>query len=184
MAFPNKSMSRDIDLRLDQPLAESRDLPVPPLGSLDTPAFRRRYHSTQLAIITGIFAFGGVICSLPFVGGDEEFPRPHHWLRQSYSSPVMASPQEPAPAPSAPQNAPLRSNREDKTAAFQQHRVCHRRSTGRSVRPTPGFRALAALRTKWAKFTGNLRRHPMSLNFTRDLAFGSGSKPSQRRLEG
>jgi hypothetical protein len=184
MAPPNKSASRDIDLfRFDQPRAESPDLPLPPVGSLATPASRRRYHSTQLAIIVGIFACGGLICSLPSVDRDEEFPRPHRWLRNSYSTPVIASPQERVPAPSNPQSAPLRSNSEDKTAALQQRPVCHRKSTDRSDRPTLGFRPIAALRTKWAKFTGTLRRHTMSFNFSRDLAFGSGSKSSQRRVE-
>ncbi len=184
MALPNKSGSGDIDLfHPRQPLAESPDLLGPRLGSLDAPACGRRYHSTQLAIITGVFACGGLICSLLLVDGNEDFPQPHHWLRKSYSPPVMASPHGPAPAPSTPQSAPLRSNSEDKTAALQQRRVCHRKSTGRGDRPTPGFRPLAALRTKWAKFTRNLRRHTMSFNFTRDLAFGSRSKASQRCLQ-
>jgi hypothetical protein len=183
MASPNKSRSGDIDLfRFDQPLAESPDLLLRPFGSLDTPAFRWRYHSTQLAIITGIFACGGLICSLALVDGDEELPQPHHWLRQSYISPVVAWPQAPEPTPSTPQSAPRRSNSENKTAALTR-RVCHRKATGRSDRPTPGFRLLVALRTKWSKFTGSLRWHTMSFNFTRDLVFGSGSKSSERRLE-
>jgi hypothetical protein len=184
MASPTKSRSRDIDLlRLDRPLVEPPDLLLPQLESLDTPAFRPRYHSTQLAIISGMFACGGLICSLVFVDGDEELPRPHHWLRQSYSLPATASPEAPPPVPSASQSAPLRSNTEDNTARLQQRRVGHRQSTGRSDRATPGFRPLATLMTKWAKFTENLRRRMMSFNFSRDLAFGSGSKSGQRRLE-
>jgi hypothetical protein len=182
MAPPNKSRSGDIDLfRLDQPLAESTNLPSSPFGSVDTPTFRRRYHSTQLAIITGVFACGGFVCSLPLVDGDKELP--HHRLRQTYSSPVMTSPHRPATEPSVPQSAPLQSKSEAKTAALQHRRVCHRKSFGRRDRQIPGLRLLAALRTKWAKFTRNLRRHTMPFNFRRDLAFGSESKSSQRPLQ-
>ena len=184
MAPPNKSASRDIDIfRVDQPLAESLDLLFPPIGSVDTPACRRRYHSIQLAVITGVFACGGLICSSLLVGGDEEFPRPHHWLRQPYSSPVMVSSQGPAIATSTPQNSPLRSNNE---GALHPRRIGARKSAshpGRISRATLRFRPLVALRTRWAKFTGNLRRHRMPFNFSRDLAFGSGRKSGQRRLE-
>jgi hypothetical protein len=181
MAPPNKSRSGDMDLfRLDQPLAESTDLPSSPFGSLNMPTFRRRYHSNQLAIITGIFACGGFVCSLPLVDGDEELP--HHRLRQTYSSPVVTSPQGPTTAPSIPQSGPIQPNSEAKTAALQHRRVCHRKSSGRRDRPTPGLRLLAALRTKWVKFTRNLRRHTMPFNFRRDLAFGSG-KSSPRPLQ-
>src|SRR5438874_1185583 len=185
-ASPNKSASSNIDLfRLDQPLAESSDRLLPQLGSLDTPACRRSYHSTQLAIITAIFAGGGLICSLLLLDGDEEIPRPHHWLRQSYSSPVIVSPQGPAAAPSTPQNPPIRSNNDDKSA-LQPRRISARKSAshpGRIGRTTRGFRPLIALRVKWTKFTANLRRYTMPFNFSRNLAFGSGSKSCQRRFE-
>ena len=185
-ASPNKSASSNIDLfRLDQPLAESSDRLLPQLGSLDTPACRRRYHSTQLAIITAIFAGGGLICSLLLLDGDEEIPRPHHWLRQSYSSPVIVSPQGPAVAPSAPQNPPIRSNNDDRSA-LHPRQIGARKSAshpGRIGRTTRGFRPLIALRAKWTKFTANLRRYTMPFNFSRNLAFGSGSKSCQRRFE-
>jgi hypothetical protein len=174
MVSPNKSVSREIDLfRFDEPLAESTDLRLPWLGSLDAPARRRRYHSTQLAIITGTFACGGLICSLLLVDGDEEFPRAHHWLRQSYSSPVIASP-GPTTAPSIPQNPPIRSNEEDKSAPRPRW-IGARKSAShleRIGRATLSFRPLVALR--W---------HATPFNFSRDLAFGSGSKSSQCRLE-
>ena len=149
------------------------------------PACRRRYHSTQLAVITAIFAIGGLICSLLLLDGDEEIPRPHHWLRQSYSSPMIVSPQGPAAAPSAPQNPPIRSTNDDKSA-LQPRRISARKSAshpGRIGRTTRGFRPLIALRAKWTKFTANLRRYTMPFNFSRNLAFGSGSKSCQRRFE-
>ena len=186
------------------------------------PACRRRYHSTQLAIITAIFAGGGLICSLLLLDGDEEIPRPHHWLRQSYSSPMIVSPQGPAAAPSAPQNPPIRSSAvrsspryirdqlsakrarsrrsgesgvlanppirstNDDKSALQPRRISARKSAshpGRIGRTTRGFRPLIALRAKWTKFTANLRRYTMPFNFSRNLAFGSGSKSCQRRFE-
>jgi hypothetical protein len=186
MVPPNKSGSFDIDLfRFDQPGAESSDLLSPPFGPLDTPACRRRYHSTQLAIITGLFACGGLICSFLLIDGDEDFPRPHHWLRQSYSSPAITLPQGPAAAPFTPQKSPLRSNNEDK-AALPSHWIGTRKAVsrpGRIARKGVDFRPLVALRTKWTSFTETLRRHVMPSNFLRDLAFGPGSKSGQRRLE-
>jgi hypothetical protein len=186
MAPPDKSASSDIDLlRFDQPLADSPDLLLPPPVSVDAPACRRRYHSTQLAIIIGTFACGGLICSLLLVDGDEEFPRQHHWLRESYSSPVKASPQGSTTAPATPQSAPIRPNNEDKTA-LHPRRISARKSAShpeRIGRAVLGFRPLVALRTKWTDFTETLRRRAMPFNFSRDLAFGSGSKSGQRRLE-
>jgi hypothetical protein len=156
MVSPNKSVSREIDLFcFDQPVAESPDLRLPWLGSLYAPARRRRYHSTQLAIITGIFAGGGLICSLLLVDGNEEFPAPHHWLRRSHSSPVISSPHEPATAPSAPQNPPIWSNNEAES-------VLHPRQ-------------LAA--RKLPSHSGRIGRA------TTDLAFGFETKSSQCRLE-
>jgi hypothetical protein len=189
MAPPNKSGSRDIDLfHPGQSLPESSDLLVPQPGSLDRPACRRRYHSIQLVIITGVFACGGLICSLLLVDGNEDFPQPHHWLRQSYSPPAMASPQAPATTPSTPPNPPIRLNNEDKSA-LRQRRISARKSAcpparlGRAnigLRPPVALRsydrALLALRAKWRNFTGTIRRHTMSLNFVRNLDFGSGSK--------
>lgn len=189
MAPPNKSGSRDIDLfQPGRPLAESPDLLVPRLGSLDPPACRRRYHSIQLVIIIGVFASGGLICSLLLVDGNEDFPQPHHWLRQSYSPPAMASPQAPATAPSTPPNPPIRSNDEDKSA-LRQRRISARKSAcppGRIGGARVAFRspvvlrscerAVVALRAKWRNFTGTIRRHTMPLNFVRALDFGSGSK--------
>ena len=151
MVSPNKSVSRERDqFCFDQPLAESTDLRLPPLRSLNSRACHQRYHSTQLAIITGIFGCGGLICSLLLVDGNEEFPAPHHWLRQSHRSPVISSPQGPATAPSAPQNPPIRSNNEDESALHP--------------------RQLAA--GKLPSHSGRIGRA------TRDLAFGSETKSS------
>jgi hypothetical protein len=71
-----------------------------------------------LAIVTGVFACGGFFCSLFFVEGDADFPQPHHWLRKSYSSPVMTLP----PAASiVPQNIPPRLNHENKHCGIAAH---------------------------------------------------------------
>lgn len=181
---PDKSAPGDIEVfRSDCAFAESPNLPLPPTGSLDMPACRRRYHSAQLAIITGLFACGGLICSWLLVDGDEELPRPHHWLQKSYSSPVIGSPQGPVTAPSTPKNSPIRSNNEDKTAASQRRRMADLKlasSSSRSDRPAFGFRPVTDLRTKWTNFSGNLRDRG---NSVRNRALDFGRRLRQYRFQ-
>jgi hypothetical protein len=185
MVLPDKSASRDIEV-FERSFAESPNLPLPPPGSLDTPAWRRRYHSAQLAIITGLFACAGLICSWLLVDSDEEFPRPHHWLQKSYASPVMTVPPAPAGTRVIPQNLPLRPNREDKTAESQRRRTAIPKlasSSSRSDQPAFGFRPVIDLRTKWTNFSENLRDRGMSFNSVRDRAFDFGRRLRQYRFE-
>ena len=52
----------------------------------------RRYHSMQLALVIGLFACGGLICSMFFVVENDDFLGPRYWPRKSYSSPALATP--------------------------------------------------------------------------------------------
>jgi hypothetical protein len=144
-----------------------------PIAFVDSPARTRRYHSMQLAIVTGLFACGGFLCSLFFVEGDADFPQPHHWLRKSYSSPVMIMPPAPPGASIVPQNIAPRPNHESKTAALQHTRISHRElaaSQSHIDRATSGSRPVIALRAKWTNFSENLRENAASArNLTLDL---------------
>jgi hypothetical protein len=107
MASSKKSASDDIDLFfVDETSTRSADPCPGPIEFVDSPVRARRYHSIQLAIVTGVFACGGFFCSLFFVEGDADFPQPHHWLRKSYSSPVMIMPPAPPGASIVPQSIP------------------------------------------------------------------------------
>jgi hypothetical protein len=88
-----------------------------------------RYHSMQLALVIGLFACGGLVCSRFFVDENEDFLGPRYWLRKSYSSPAFATPQRPVTAPTVPQNGQSKSNDEEKTAAWQEHRVDDRKTS-------------------------------------------------------
>jgi hypothetical protein len=169
-----KFASDDIDMfSVEETSTKSADRCPGPVMVVDSPARPRRYHSIQLAIVTGIFACGGFLCSLFFVEGDADFPQPHHWLRKSYSSPVMIMPPAPPGAGIIPQNIAPRPNHENKAAALQRTRISHRElasSPSRIDRSTSGIRPMIALRTKWADLSENLREHAASArNLTLDL---------------
>ena len=89
----------------------------------------RRYHSMQLALVIGLFACGGLVCSTFFVVENDNFLGPRYWPRKSYRSPVLATPQRPVSAPTVPQNGQFKSNDEEKTAALQEHRVGDRKTS-------------------------------------------------------
>ena len=92
--------------------------------------FRTRgYHFVQLALVIGLFACGGLICSMLFVDGSDNFLGPRYWPRKSYSSPALATPQRPMSAPTVPQNGQFKSNDEEKTAALQERRVGDRKTS-------------------------------------------------------
>jgi hypothetical protein len=184
MVSPQKSASGDIDLfSVDETSTTSADPCRVPTPLVDSPVRARRYHSIQLAIVTGVFACGGFLCSLFFIDGDADFPQPHHWLRKSYSSPVTILPPAPSGASVAPRNVPPRPNHENKTAALQRTRISHRESasspshTGRS---SSGIRPVIALRTKWANFSENLRDRAAS---ARNLTLDFGRKVHQYHFE-
>ena len=184
MASLQKSASGDIDLFSgDEPLTGSADPCPEPLEFVDSPVRARRYHSIQLAIVTGVFACGGFLCSLFFVEGDADFPQPHHWLRKSYRSPVMIIPPAPPGVSIVLQNLAPRANHENKTAALQRTRISHRElasSPNYTDRPSSGIRPVSALRTKWTNFSENLREHAAS---ARNLTLDLGRKVRQYRFE-
>jgi hypothetical protein len=48
----------------------------------------------QLALVIGLFACGGLLCSTFFVVENDDFLGPRYWPRKSYSSPALATPQK------------------------------------------------------------------------------------------
>lgn len=174
MASPQKSPSGDIDVFSVDEASSRSTAPCPePIAFVDSPVRARRYHSIQLAIVTGVFACGGLLCSLFFVDGDNDSPQPHHWLRKSYSSPVMTLPAAPPGASIVPQNVPPRPNPGSRTAASHHPRISHRELAsfpGHTDRSSSGFRPVIALRTQWTNFSENLRDRAVSArNLTLDL---------------
>ena len=156
MASRQNFASDDIDLfSVEETLTKSADPCPEPIVVVDSPARARRYHSIQLAIVTGLFAGGGFLCSLFFVEGDADFPQPHHWLRKSYSSPVMIMPPALPRSSIVPQTIAPKPGHENKTAASQRTRISHRElasSPSRADRyPTRRRRACApGARPPWA----------------------------------
>ena len=184
MASRQKFASDDIDLfSVEETLTKSADPCPEPIVVVDSPARARRYHSIQLAIVTGLFAGGGFLCSLFFVEGDADFPQPHHWLRKSYSSPVMIMPPALPRASIVPQTIAPKPGHENKAAASQRTRISHRElasSPSRADRSNSGIRPLIALRTKWTNFSENLRDQAAS---ARNLTLDFGRKVRQYHFE-
>src|SRR5437660_12258360 len=88
------------------------------------PRYRPRgYHSVQLALVIGLFACGGLICSMLLVDGSDDFPQSHYWPRKSYSSPASVTPQRPATAPAVSRSGLFKSNGDEKNAALRERRV-------------------------------------------------------------
>ena len=184
MASPPKFAPNDIDMFFVEETSASSTNPCSgPIEFVDSPVRARRYHSIQLAIVTGLFACGGFLCSLFFVAGDADFPQPHHWLRKSYSSPVMIMPPAPSGASIVPQKIVPGPNHVNKTAALQRTRISHRElgsSPNYTDRSSSGIRPVTALRTKWTNFSENLREHAAS---ARNLTLDLGRKVRQYRFE-
>src|SRR5438045_7077876 len=94
MTPPSESSSGHIDMfRVRQQPPELPDRSLAPAAYV-VPR-HRRYHSVQLALVTGLFACGGLICSMLLVDSNEDFLRLHYWPRKSYSSPAPGTPQNP-----------------------------------------------------------------------------------------
>ncbi len=171
MAFPRKFASGEIDLLcLDEPVVKSFEPCGPPIAFDNSPARRRRYHSVQLAIVTGVFACGGFLCSLFFVDGGDEFPQPHHWLRESYSSPVMMLPPSVPQTRAVPQIAPAKLAHATKTAELQHCRISSRKVVSiptHSENATASSRLAMDMKTKWTDFSENLRDRVAPLNSAR-----------------
>ena len=129
MTPPSESSSGHIDMfraRHKPPELPDRSFPavyVVPRYSVP------RYHSMQLALVIGLFACGGLVCSTFFVVENDDFLGPRYWPRKSYSSPALATPQRPVSAPTVPQNGQFKSSDEQKTAALQEHRVGDRKTS-------------------------------------------------------
>jgi len=121
MRPPNKSFSGDIDLvRVQQEPPKLPDPTLPPAAYVVPPRYRpERCHSMQLALVIGLFACGGLICSMFLVDGGDDFLRPPYWPRKSYSSPALAAPQRPVSAPAVPQNGTFKSNGEKKMRHYK-----------------------------------------------------------------
>lgn len=120
MTPPSESSSGHIDMfRVRQKPPELPDRSFPAVDVVPQDSVPR-YHSMQLALVIGLFACGGLICSTFFVDENDDLLGPCYWPRKSYSSPPLATPQRPATAPTVPQNGQFD---EAKTAALQEHRV-------------------------------------------------------------
>jgi hypothetical protein len=123
MIPPDKLSPRDIDLfRVDQ-VPSRPHLSLPPAIPFVSTRRPPRYHSIQLALIIGVFACGGLICSIFLVDGSDDFRRPRYWPRKSYSSPALATPQRPASAPAVQRSGAFKSNGDEKNAALQERRI-------------------------------------------------------------
>jgi len=129
MTPPSESSSDHIDMfrvRQKPPELPERSFPAADV----VPGYRtRRYHFVQLALVTGLFACGGLICSMLLVDGSDNSLGPRYWPRKPYSSPALATPQRPVSAPTVPQNGQFKSDDEGKTAALQEHRVGDRKTS-------------------------------------------------------
>src|SRR5256886_14789244 len=105
MTPPNESSSGHIDMfrvRQKPPELPARFFPavhVVPRYSVP------RYHSMQLALVIGLFACGGLICSTFFVVENDVFLGPRYLPRESYSSPALATPPK---TESLPQNRQIK----------------------------------------------------------------------------
>ena len=128
MTPPDKSFSADIDLVRIQQKPPALPNPTLPPAAYVVPRDRpERCHSMQLALVTGLFACGGFICSMLLVDVSDDFLRPLYWPRKSYGSPALATPQRPVTAPAVPQSGTFKSNGEEKNAALQDRRVGNRK---------------------------------------------------------
>jgi len=129
MTPPSESSSGHIDMfrvRPKPPELPGRSFPA----AYVVPGHRpRAYHFVQLALVTGLFACGGLICSMLLVDDSDNSLGPRYWPRKSYSSPALATPQRPVSAPTVPQNGQFKSDDEEKTAALQEHRVGDRKTS-------------------------------------------------------
>jgi len=129
MTPPSESTSGHIDMfRVRQKPPELPDRSFPAVYVVPRYSVPR-YHSMQLALVIGLFACGGLVCSTFFVVENDDFLGPRYWPRKSYSSPALATPQRPVSAPTVPQNGQFKSNDEEKTAALQEHRVGDRKTS-------------------------------------------------------
>jgi hypothetical protein len=186
MASPTAE-SRDIDLiSIEGPFPRSADACPSPIAFVDPPVRARHYHSIQLAVVTGLFACGGFLCSLFFVDGGDDFPQPHHWVRKSYTLPVVIPPPAPPGHRIVRHNVPLRPSPEPKITTLQKHQVANRKlaaSPSRTDRANFDFQPVTELRTKWTELSGNLRDRAVLLATARNRALDFGRRLRQHYFE-
>ena len=127
MTPPSESSSGHIDMFRVRP--KPPELPGRSFPAADVvPRHRSRgYHFVQVALVTGLFACGGLICSMLLVDRSDNFLGPHFWPRKSYSSPALATPRKPVTAPTVPQRGMFKSNGDDENAVIQEHRASDRK---------------------------------------------------------
>ena len=124
MTPPGKCFSGDIELdRIQREPPKAQDPTLLPAGFVVQRYRQERCYSMQLALVTGLFACGGFICSIILVDVSGDFLQPLYWPRKSYGSPALATPQKPVTAPAVPQSGTFKSNGEEKNAALQDRRV-------------------------------------------------------------
>jgi hypothetical protein len=119
MTPPSESSSGHIDMfRVRQKPPELPDRSFPAVYVV--PRYTvPRYHSMQLALVIGLFACGGLVCSTFFVVENDDFLGPRYWPRKSYSSPALATPQRPVSAPTVPQNGQFKSDTSIRSSKFR-----------------------------------------------------------------
>jgi hypothetical protein len=138
MIPPNESSSRDIDLlRVRQEPPKPPDRSLPPAAHINPRNPRQGYHFMQLALVTGLFACGGLICSMLLLDSSDDLLPRRYWPRKSYGSPALAKPQRPAIAPPVPQSKTFTSNGDDKNATLQERRGDLKSSTTRRSHSHP-----------------------------------------------
>jgi hypothetical protein len=127
MTPPSESSSGHINMfrvRQKPPELAERSFPAADV----VPGYHTRgYHFVQLALVTGLFACCGLICSMLLVDDSDNSLGRRYWPRKPYSSPALATPQRPVSAPTVPQNGQFKSDDEEKTAALREHRVSDRK---------------------------------------------------------
>jgi len=136
MTPPSESSSGHIDMfRVPEKPPELPDRSFPAVYVVPRYSVPR-YHSMQLALVIGLFACGGLVCSTFFVVENDDFLGPRYWPRKSYSSPALAIPQRPVSAPTVPQNGQFKSDDEEKTGALQRGHVGDRKMSTFSLAST------------------------------------------------
>lgn len=124
---PKMPSNRDIDLgfRVSNIPPSSQTFPTYSAIEAIPPRKLPLRHSFQLALVIGLFACGGLICSVLLFDNNDELTTPRYWPREIYSSPAGRTPHRPIAAPVLPQNAaPKRNaNLEEKTALLQEQRI-------------------------------------------------------------
>ena len=149
---------------------------------------QRGYHSMQLALVIGLFACGGLVCSMLLVDENDAFLGPRYWPRKSYGSPALATPRKPVTVPTVPQSGKFKSNDDEKNAVLQEHRVGDRKPSTSPLSlasRSSKFRGalLNRLRTKRANLARHFCHHPRTFDFALQLMLGFRRDSRQHHSE-